>query len=133
MMSLVLVFIGVVLVAILVAATTFYGGSATTKSQAAAQAAQLLNQSAQITTASAAYAAEHNGTKPSLLTDLVAGHYLSVVPEGWLDPTNSSSQALTSKMVQSVDTCTVFNAKQNVDGIPQCASLGTLRISVCCQ
>jgi hypothetical protein len=132
-MSLILVFIGVLLVAILVVATTFYGGSATTKSQAAAQAAQLLNQSAQITTASAVYAAEHNGTKPSVLEDLVAGHYLSVVPEGWIDPHNSAPQPLTSKMVQSVDACTVFNAKQHVDGIPLCASLSTLSMSVCCQ
>jgi type II secretory pathway pseudopilin PulG len=133
MMSLALVLIGVLLVAILVTATMVYGGSATSKGQAAAQAAELLNQSAQITTASAAYAAEHNGTKPSVLMDLVDGHYLSVVPEGWLDPSTSPSQALTSKMVQSVDTCTVFNAKQSVDGIPLCASLGTLRTSVCCQ
>lgn len=133
MMSLILVFTGVLLVAVLAVAATFYGGAATTKSQSAAQAAQLLNQSAQITTASAAYAAEHNGTKPSLLQDLVTGGYLSVVPEGWLDPHNSPSQLLTSKMVESVNTCTVFNAKQNINGIPLCASLGTLSTSVCCQ
>lgn len=132
-MSLVLVLMGVLLVAILAVATTFYGSSVTAKSQAAAQAAQLLNQSAQITTASAAYAAEHNGSKPSVLADLVTGHYLSAVPNGWLDPSNAQAQELISKMVLSADTCRVFNAQQNIDGIPSCASLGTLRTSVCCQ
>jgi type II secretory pathway pseudopilin PulG len=133
MFSLVLVIIGVLLVAVLAMATMFYGGSATTQSQSAAEAAQLLNQSSQITTASAAYTADHNGAKPSVLQDLVTGHYLSVIPEGWMDPHNSNLQPLTSKAVLSANTCTLFNSKRNIQGIPLCGSMNSLTTAVCCQ
>ena len=132
MFSLIITLIGIVLVGVLAYATIFYGGDIITRSSANAEVATLLAQSAQIASASAAYTADHAGAKPQSLQDLVDGSYLSSIPPGWADPDEGES-SITSKVIESADACELFNARQGIEGIPQCDELTTLTTPVCCQ
>lgn len=131
MFSLILVIIGIVLVVAIAAATIFFGGKAWTSGGAEAEASALLAQSAQIASASAAYTADHAGSKPSSLVDLLDGKYLNAIPPGWNDPANAGSP-ITSKVIESENACLTFNARQGIDHIPKCSELMTLSQPVCC-
>ncbi len=132
MFSLVLVFLAIVLAAAVAYAALFYAGTVGATGQASAEASALLGQSAQIVTASTAYANEHYGAKPSTLDSLVSERYLSSVPPGWQEPQGDVSP-LTSKEITSARACELFNARQNITGIPHCDAVGELSRPVCCQ
>jgi hypothetical protein len=132
MFSLVVMCVVLVLMAALAGAAVFYGSSAGVSGRASAEAASLLGQSAQIVSASTAYANDHYGAKPGTLDALVGEHYLSTVPPGWLDPQGDVTP-LTSKAIESERACVLFNAKQNIEGIPRCSEVGELTTPVCCQ
>lgn len=138
MFSLIIILISLVLVAAIAMATIYYGGEATTRGSANAEAATLLAQSAQIASASALFTSDHNGAKPQSLEQLVAGNYLSSIPPGWQAPADGDTP-LTSKVIQSLNACQLFNEKQGTvdenepDGVPRCDSITYLANPVCCK
>lgn len=135
MFSLIIVLIAIVLVAAIAVATVYYGGDVFSSGSANAEAATLLAQSAQIASASAAYAAENHGQKPTSLGELLDSNYLSSVPMGWA----GDGAQISAKVIESANACEIFNAKQGLEGIPQCDGTGTpalpnpLTNPICCQ
>lgn len=139
MFSLILVLVGLVLVAAIAIATIYYGGEAASEGSANAEASALLAQVAQIASASAAYTADHDGIRPTTLEQLVSKNYLSSIPPGWEEPTADGEVPITSKVIDSLSACQLFNKKQGVfdetqeDGVPLCDEITSLTNPVCCK
>jgi hypothetical protein len=132
MFSLLLAVVAIILVAAVAYATFFYGGTIGATGQASAEASALLSQSAQIVSASAAFANEHYGAKPATLEALVSAGYLSSIPSGWQEPQGAASP-LTSKEITSAHACELLNARQSIVGIPRCSDVGEVNKPICCQ
>src|SRR5690606_6943740 len=132
MFSLIIVLIAIVLVVVIAVATIFYGGEIFSRSGADAETSALLAQAAQIASAAAAYHADKNGVKAGTLQDLVDSGFLNSVPPGWQEPAEGDV-AITSKVIESLNACQLFNERQGIDEVPYCDDVENLSHPVCCQ
>jgi hypothetical protein len=132
MFSLFLALMALLLAAAAVFATAHFIGAIGEKGKASAEASALLAQGTQIVSASTAFMSEHHGAKPPTLEALVTERYLATVPPGWQE-LQGRTVLLTSKTIQNERACEIFNARQNIQGIPQCSAVGELTSPVCCQ
>lgn len=118
MFSLVITIVSIALVVALVAATLYHGGDSIDKGSAEANLAGLVNQATQIQAAAVLYSAENSSAAPDLST-LVSKNYLKAQinngNEAW---TSAGGFALTT--AADLATCTAFNAKYGVVGVPSC-------------